>query len=307
MRKTLTEWANKFKAASSDMTAIQTLKDGIHVITDRIGTLPIFVSLEQSDQFDSQALFDEKHYFVVPFVQSETGFVLHTTRCLPEGVPELNDLPKRRIFHLPNEHYEASLREHMLRVLRENSTNNHEVSSIEKLADAIDEFDKKLTYGMLIIGGIAVMFNPLIGAGIAAKAVLPSVGGLLNKFTLRPIGEKLSQRQLKKQIENTQNQVLSQFSHADTLKVTNPILRELELALRTTETQHDPLTDPNFANADIPQLNSTRWRQLTELAILHIYDDIYQNEALHQAAQLGPEDIRWLTVLFAGHRKDTPK
>ncbi|USD21068.1 hypothetical protein MJO52_18705 [Microbulbifer variabilis] len=80
----------------------------------------------------------------------------------------------------------------------------------------------------------------------------------------------------------------------------NPILQELELALRTTEAQHDPLTDPNLADGSIPELNSEHWCELTERAVYHVYKDVYRDKRLAKKAQLGPEDLRWFEVLFAG-------
>ncbi|WP_299586624.1 hypothetical protein [uncultured Microbulbifer sp.] len=223
-------------------------------------------------------------------------------RVLPDDAPEMNDLPKRRVFHFPNTHYEDSLRKFMVESAVELSleSNNSNKSSLERLADDIDNLDRKLTLGMLLVGGVAAVFNPLIGAGLVAKAVLPGVSGLVNKFGLRPAGEKLSELQSKKMLRQAEEDVARQFSEANTLKVTNPILQELELALRTTETQHDPLTDPNLADGSIPELDSERWRELTERAVYHVYKDVYLDKKLAKRAQLGPEDLRWFEVLFTG-------
>lgn len=68
--------------------------------------------------------------------------------------------------------------------------------------------------------------------------------------------------------------------------------------MRTTESEHDPLTDYNLANGDIPELDGLRWRELTEVAICHTYKDIYNDPSLHNRANLGPEDLRWLKVLL---------
>ena len=35
------------------------------------------------------------------------------------------------------------------------------LSTLEALANDIDSLDKKLTYGMLLVGGVEVIFNPL--------------------------------------------------------------------------------------------------------------------------------------------------
>lgn len=276
------------------------LESGIKIVREVVNGLPIFVSLERLD--DPEQAYDEKHYFVIPFHLCEAGFSLHTMRSLPSHVPEINDLPKRRIFHFPNEHYEATLRRYMVDSAKELAYENNpnKVSSLEGLANDIDALDSKLTYGMLIVGGIAALFNPLVGAGIAAKAITPSVSGMLTKYGLRPVGEKLTQSQLEQQAKEAEQNVLKQFSESNTLKVINPILQEIEFALRTNEKQHDPLMDPNLSNGSIPELPNESWRDLTERAVFHVYKEVVDNSSQHTAAQLGPEDIRWLKLMFIG-------
>lgn len=288
-------------AVSSGVESIRgELDSGLNIVKDVVAGLPVLISLERGESVSTK--YDEKHYFVIPYNLSESGFLLHTMRSLPQGVLEVNDLPKRRVFHFPNEHYEGTLRKYMLNAARnlayESTSQN--VSRLEKLADDIDSLDSKLTYGMLLVGGIAAIFNPLVGAGIAAKALLPSISGSLAKYGLKPMGEKATQAQIEKKAKEAQEHVLKQFSESTTLKVNNPILNELEFALRTTEDQHDPLSDPNLANASIKELNDEDWRNLTELAICHVYKEVIKDKSKHEKAKLGPEDIRWLEVLLVG-------
>ena len=170
----------------------------------------------------------------------------------------------------------------------------------KKLADDIDSLDSKLTYGMLLVGGIAAIFNPIVGAGIAAKALLPSISGSLARYGLKPLGEKATRAQIENKAKEAEAHVMKQFSESTTLKLINPILNELEFALRTTEDEHDPLSDPNLADASIKELDEMVWRNLTEWAICHVYKDVLQDKSQHKKAKLGPEDIRWLEVLLAG-------
>jgi hypothetical protein len=289
------------KAVVSTIDSLRSEMDtGVRMVKSVVDGLPIFVSLERGQQ--DSINYDEKHYFVIPYHLSNSGFSLHTMRSLPNNVLEVNDLPKRRVFHFPNEHYEGTLRIYMINAARnmayESSSLN--ISPLEKLADDIDSLDSKLTYGMLLVGGIAAIFNPLIGAGIAAKAVLPSLSGMLTKHGLKPLGEKATLAQIEKKAKEAEEHVLNQFSESTTLKVINPILNELEFALRTSEAEHDPLWDPNLANGSITELDSEDWRNLTELAICHVYKEVLKDKSLHEKARLGPEDLRWLEVLLAG-------
>jgi hypothetical protein len=211
------------------------VSSGIELVKGAIDGLPVLMSFERSSDYDVK--FDEKHYFIIPYKCSEVGFSLHTMRHLPISVPEINDLPKRRVFHFPNPYYEASLREHMLHSARElvEEQSSGRLNTLEKLANDIDALDSKLTYGMLLVGGLAAIANPVVGIGIAAKALLPSATGLLTKYGLRPVGEKFSQSQFNKEIKGAELSVSKEFSESNTIKVVNPILQELEIALRTTE------------------------------------------------------------------------
>jgi hypothetical protein len=299
LKQTQTTISTRLKQVS------QRVDDGISLVTNMVNGLPLFMSVERSK--DMEQKFDEKHYFIIPLHGTDLGFSLHTMRVLPEGAPPINTLPKRRVFHFPNEYYEGTLNAHMLESAKDlaNATTKDNVSSLEALANKIDALDSKFTFGMLVIGSIAAVFNPLIGAGIAAKAVLPSISGLLANHGLRPLGEKLTQAQAEKKAKEAEKNVLKQFSEANTLKVTNPLLRQLEYVLRTDETQYDPLFDPDLSYGNIPELGTAGWRNLTEVAIYHVYKDIIENPAEHVAARLGPEDVRWLQLMFVG--LDEPK
>ncbi|MDO6717769.1 hypothetical protein Q4575_00060 [Psychrosphaera sp. 1_MG-2023] len=285
--------------------ASEELTSGYTLVKEKVNGLPIFMSAEQSGNYDDTE-YDEKHYFVIPYELSDYKFALHTMRCLPNGVPEINNLPKKRIFHFPNEHSEEMLKGFMRQSAETlvRTRNDGKLNSLESLANQIDLLDKKLTYGMLLVGGLAAIVNPLLGAGIAAKALIPSVGGLLNRYGLRPTGEKLSQYQLDKSIKEAEAHIAKEFEGADTLQVINPILQELEFALRTTQSQHDPLTDPSLADGSIKELDDDRWRELTEKAICHVYKEVYEDSRLHKQASLGPEDLRWLQTLFYVHDRN---
>ena len=279
---------------------VDELSSRLTLVKEKVNGLPVFISLEESSAFKDEPLYDEKHYFVVPFTLSEYDFALHTMRCLPGAVPEINNLPKRRVFHFANQHAEYALKEYMLESAKELAIEDlkSKPNTLESLADSIDALDKKLTYGMLLVGGMAAIFNPAIGAGIAAKAIFPGVTTLLSKYGLRPTGERLSQMELKKTVRKAEERVIKEFEDATTLRVINPILQELELALRTTESEHDPLIDPNLAKGSIPELSNERWRLLTEKAICHVYKEIYSDSSKHEMACLGPEDIRWLKTMY---------
>ncbi|BBM01754.1 hypothetical protein [Microbulbifer sp. GL-2] len=296
------KYLNRSREALDDYSSKVTgnSNSGVKVIQGMIEGLPVLASSERSKKNEME--FDEKHYFVIPYKLSEVGFSLHTMRCLPDKAPEINDLPKRRIFHLPNEYYEGNLRKFMVDSavdMSREKKENHK-NPLVRLADEIDILDRKMTYGMLLVGGVTAIFNPIVGAGLAAKALVPGFGGLVNKFGLRPVGNKIEEFQSNRFVAQAEKGIARQFSEVNTLKVVNPILQELDLALRTSAEQHDPLTDPNLSVGSIPELDGKYWRELTEKAVYHVYKDIYLDKKWARKAQLGPEDLRWFEVLFAG-------
>lgn len=275
----------------------------VSLFKEKVYGLPFFASIEKNEEF-TDVQYDEKHYFIVPYAISEHGFALHIMRCLPQTAPEINNLPKRRVFHFAHEHAENQVKRYLLESARDITKEKRagSKSSLEALADDIDALDNKLTYGMILVGGLAAIFNPMLGAGIAANALIPGIGGILNKYGLRPTGEKMSKLQLEKEIKQAEERVAKEFECATTLRVINPILAELHFALCTTEEEHDPLLDPSLENGSIPELSHERWRALTEKAICHVYKEVFSDKSKHEAAKLGPEDLRWLKTFFEAHR-----
>jgi len=288
-------------ASSLAEKAIDEVSQKFSLVKEMINGIPFFVSAEKTDKYGEEQ-YDERHYFVIPFMLNEYHIALHSMRCLPKGVPEINDLPKRRIFHFPNEYSEALVKKVLIDGAKGIVEQNYDPNehTLINLANDIDALDKKLTYGMLFVGGMAALVNPVVGVGIAAKALTPGVAGLLNKYGLRPAGEKLSKSELEKKVKEAESTVLKDFESASTLQVINPILQELELALNTTQNEHDPLVDFDMSNGSINELDDERWRDLTETAIYHVYKEVIDDPEKHNEACLGPEDIRWLSIILSG-------
>jgi len=279
--------------------AINEVSQKFSLIKEVVNGIPFFVSSEKTDLFGKKQ-YDERHYFVIPFMLNDYNIALHSMRCLPNGVPEINALPKRRVFHFPNAHSEALVQKVLIDGMTDSVVENYDPneSTLINLANNIDALDKRLTYGMLFVGGMAALVNPIVGVVIAAKALTPGVT-LLSKYGLRPAGEKSSRSQLASKVKDAETNILKEFKSSSTIQVINPILQELELALNTSEAEHDPLIDFDMSKGTINELDSERWRELTETAIYHMYKEIIATPAMHTEACLGPEDIRWLKVMLA--------
>ena len=148
--------------------------------------------------------YDEKHYFLVPFKAAECGYSLYSMRCLPDGVPPVNELPKRRIIHLPSEHGRRMLEALLQRQVAGEISAKDEGSAwgdrLMSLADQLDDLDRKAFHGALLIGGLVALANPVAGGVLAAKAMLPSLGLMLSKYGLQQAGESLNERNVQRRL-----------------------------------------------------------------------------------------------------------
>lgn len=299
MKDKIVDAVTKIYSVGSDAVdhVVKQLSEGASSLSTMFQGLPLFASIAHDA---SSSDYDEQHYFVIPFKMAEPGFALYTIRNLPKAIPEVNDLPKKRIFHFSDMANEAVLRNFLINEAKAVSSTRHEgdKSGLETLADDLDALNSKLTYGMLFVGGMAAIFNPALGVGIAAKALIPGIGSLLMKYGLRPAGEKVTKYQLEKRVRAAETEIKSSFKAAETICVVNPLLAELELALKTTEAEHDPLVGPSISSGTLPELANSPWRNLTIKAMYDVYKDVYRDPKKHAVAELGPEEIRWFEVLF---------
>jgi len=245
---------------------------------------------------------DEKHYFLIPYRLAESHYTLYSMRCLPEGVPPVNELPKKRVFHLPNEHavkmVEQLLVDEAKANAREEVEDSGQRSSLIDLADRIDQLDQKAFNGALLIGGLVALANPLAGGVLAAKAMIPSIGLLLSKYGLKHAGAALDERNLTSRIRQAEKQVLAEFHGTTATQVVAPLLSQLDKAIRSNVFEYDPLVDGELTSElDVATPEERDRFHLTVLAIVNTYSEVLTDQRQHVAAGLGPEDIRWLQYL----------
>jgi hypothetical protein len=281
--------------------ASQVIGGGIGFVRAAVGRMTVFGSTETSTSYDADRV-DEKHYFLIPDRRSEAGFSLYSMRCLPDGVPPINDLPKRRLFHLPNQHAMPSVEHILLSEAREAvksdpAPGNTIGNRLNDIADQIDRLDNKLFHGVLLIGGLVALVNPLAGAAVAMKALLPSIGLLLSKYGLKYAGDTASAIQLAQRIKNAESEVSQQFREAGTNTIVNPLLQQFERALATSQEQYDPLLAFDSDQLDFGQRDRNRLFHLTCVAITNTYADLLADPTGWDQAQLGPEDVRFLKLL----------
>ncbi|MEM7390769.1 MAG: hypothetical protein AAF492_00355, partial [Verrucomicrobiota bacterium] len=191
------------------------MNSGLSLVRESFGRIPMLGSSEYARRDDEQE-YDEKHYFIIPYRFSDSGYMLYSMRCLPEGAPHINDFPKRRIFHLPQENITALVDE----LLKDQAQKGVEEEGVEKtatvqhledLADRIDQVDDKLFGGVLLIGGAIAFFNPVVGATIAISSLVPSVALMLSKLGIQVAGDRLNTKAIQARVEKAKKQLVKEF------------------------------------------------------------------------------------------------
>jgi len=186
-------WVARLKGWKDAPGAV--LEQGLAYVRSSIGTLPFFASTSV-DAAEGNPERDETHYFLVPDPGAESGYDLVERRRLPVGVGTVNSLPKVRVFHFHDEAGVAVLERMLLGKLAEERAAAECVETdfadrMESLGEEIDRQSNWVTGGLILVGGVVAIANPLLGVGIAAKALVPELGGKLTKFGLGAAAEKV--------------------------------------------------------------------------------------------------------------------
>lgn len=292
--------------------ADQALRNGLTFVRSTWNALPFFASVEAVAQVHGEAR-DETHYFLVPFRPDPAGFALYTTRRLPPGYSAVNDLPRLRVFHLPGPGAERAFEELILRqlageVARARPADEEPLGvRLERLADEIDRHGRYVTGGFLVVGGVAAIFNPLLGVGIMAKALFPSLGAMISREGLKHVGQKLRFWEQRREEAATAQAARQEFERGGEVRsVVNPLLQTLDRALRTTEARFDPMLDYDLESFALEGWDSWEALVLTARAVTAVYRETLADATAHGPACLGPEDVRWLGLLVKYAERAAP-
>lgn len=296
-------WINQARdlGISAFSQATGALGAGAGYVKSTLGQTWVFGSTSSSSSYDQRSV-DEKHYFLMPDRRSEIGYSLYVMRCLPEGIPPINDLPKHRLIHLASEQARPTLEHILLADARETAegTTPSALSvgaRLNDIADQIDQIDNKAFNGVLLIGGLVALINPLAGAAIAVKALLPSLGMLLSKHGLKYVGDTANALEMSQRIKAAEKDVLKQFRGAGTEELVNPLLAQLDRALDTDETQYEPILEFDAQKICFGERDRERLFRLTCEAITNTYEEVIDSRHAWKSANLGPEDIRFLKLI----------
>jgi hypothetical protein len=316
---------DKIPAALRDGAAFarKALEEGATYAKSSLSDLPVLSSVFASTPESGER--DETHYFLVPLRSESCGYVLFTIRRIPEGYAQANGLSRVRVFHLPGEGAEERIEAMILKDLLADARGEGGAEAVQNfdflskpttlagrlktIADEIDKQSNKVTGGLLVIGGIAAVANPLVGAGIAAKALWPSLGAIASREGLRHVADRLKAREKAKADQEAerdeearelaaQEQAREAYKEGgEVLAQVNPLLQGLEAALDRPESEHDPLLDFDFEAFRFEGWDDWEMLKLTAHVVTEVYREILADPKAHEAAGLGPEDVRWLGVV----------
>ena len=273
--------------------------DGIGYLKTSIGSIPVFAGTKVYVAEEGMGT-DETHYFLIPFRATARGYAIGTQRVLPEGIGPENDLPTRRVFHLPR-HTEIETLE---RFLADDLADGHTAAAdsqsdlAERLDSVADEIDRKsniVTGGLLLIGGAVAFANPIVGAGIAAKALIPGVGAVISREGLKRAGEILRRRRAEDVEDKAGRMAEQQVKRMKPEVHENALLSLLEEAVSSSDPGFDPMLQDMVAGDGV---GSIRVVSITAESILNTYKDVLAGGPDVMAeARLDPPDSRWLESL----------
>ena len=269
-------------------------ENGTSYFKGMLGQINLFTSSEALMIADQ--IVDETHYLLVPDRDTEIGYSLFTKRVLPEGFSADNDLPKHRIFQLPHQQSIESLELLLHKELQyKNLTRRDTTSSIAERLDAIakeiDDKSNHITNGLLIIGGVVAIANPLLGVGIAVKALLPSLTSKVTTSGLDHLSKILKNKKKESAEKDANKEAKKDIEKLAPEIIINPALELQHLALHTVEPDHDPLTESLHL---WDNLHETKQLFLATEAITTIYADRIKSNT---SSYLHPNDIAWLKSL----------
>lgn len=261
-------WVECLKAISAAPDVAQAwAKSGVSYLQSTVGSLRLFSST-RIDAAAGNPAQDETHYFLIP---SPDGYVLAERRRLPDGVGTVNSLPKVRIFHVHDPAGVAVLEERLLGKLLANKPiaagwEGDLAKRLEIIGEEIDQQSSLVTGGLVVLGGVVAIANPLLGIGIAAKALLPGLSSKLTKLglgaaadSMRSIGSSWRER-------STRNEVKSEIRRLKPQVIVDPVLTFVDglVALGAK-------ADPQMSELDrLPEW----WRQRDQRLTMAVLSDV---------------------------------
>ncbi len=264
---------------------------GLKSVSEVFQRVTIFGSLSAAET--TEAVYDETHYLLVSLLGGQSRYAVYTKRILPPDIGVTNSLPKARIFHVPDESGKELLeRELIANLVNERldpSAGSSEFADLlEKVADQIDGETSRISGGLILIGGVVALANPILGVGIAVKGLLPSIGTMATKAGAGYVGNKLRDWSRSSAESKLRSEVSKEVQRLKPRIYPNPVLRSLEAIATNPETDFDPALDERNW---IDRFESPHYHRVTAEAIHEVYQAEWKS--IDQGAYQGFH-LRWI-------------
>jgi hypothetical protein len=185
---------------------------------------------------------DITYYFLVPDINNPKNYILHSHRVIPTNIIDESKLVKKQIFQIPSSESINTLRNMIQAKVEKELHEGSDLSSftsdtLADLANTIDESNNTLTNGLLIVGGVMCLANPITGAAIIGTSLLPNVvSGVVSSTTKR-----LSSTFKNISAQNQQVHAKKIINKMTPEIVVNSILAKIERA--TNDINYEPNSD----------------------------------------------------------------
>ena len=191
---------------------------------------------------------DETHYLLIPHAAAPGSYVVYSKQVLPPDCGTSNSLPKVRVFHVPDKAARKLLEEKLATTIATTALEQapEEVTfadRLDNLGEAIDRESEKVSNGLLIVGGVVALANPLIGVGIAANAIFPSLGAKVSKFGISYVADTVRGWQQNREKASAISAATVEVKKLKPEVFENPLLRCLDALSTNPSNQYDPFLD----------------------------------------------------------------
>lgn len=270
MQQAWTECVKRLREAPD--AALEWSRSGVAFLRSSIGSLPFLAATAVAASAENPER-DETHYFLVPDPAAKGGFSLVERRRLPEGTGAVNSLPKVRIFHV---HDPAALAVLELQLVGKIMASGEQAAGgieqdfagrLESMGEEIDRQSHWVTGGLIVIGGVVAVANPILGVGIAAKALLPEIGGKLAKFGMGAAAESL-----RRVGDSLRSGMARRDAEAEVKRMTPELVVDPVLAFLDRIMAGGPESDPHMEElVRLPEWWRSRDQRMTFAAAVEVW------------------------------------
>lgn len=278
-------------ASDSGAYARKLADSGIRSVSEVFRGTKIYGALSASSV--EHVEYDETHYLLIPLIGAQRKYSIYTKRILPPNTGATNSLPKARVFHVPDVSGRELLEQELIADfvgsrLSSDAGSSEFADALQKLADQIDKETNKISGGLILIGGVVAVVNPLLGVGIAAKGLLPSLGAKASTVGAEYVGNKLRSWNKSSTVSKLQKDAYKEVRMLKPRIYPNPILRSLEAIASNPRTDYDPVVDHRNW---IDQFESLHFYSVTQEAIREIYQELLDSIDLETYQ---PSHMAWI-------------